>query len=153
VAWRVFLAAAFGLDPAVLAVDHSKLDGDPLRAMPAYPGVLDPTIPRAAANVPPQSSGMGIFTACTGRTTWPAVRAKIVSLIVGRRGGKSYITAIIGIFLATRKYKLKLGTKGMVMILARDREQAGVIRGYILAFLRALDELRASSSPTTRRRS
>lgn len=142
IAWRVFLAAAFGLDQDQLAYDHSKAENDPLRMMSEYPGVEDQTVPRAAANVPKGSSGMGIFTACTGRQVWPAIRAKIVSIIVGRRGGKSYITAIIGIYLATRKYKLKLGTKGMVMILARDREQAGVIRGYVLAFLRALDELR-----------
>ncbi len=142
IAWRVFLAAAFGLDREQLDHDHSKFEDDPLYYMPHYPGVADETVPRAAANVPAGSSGMGIFTVCTGRQVWPAIRAKIVSIIVGRRGGKSYITAIIGIFLATRKYKLKLGTKGMVMILARDREQAGVIRGYVLAFLRALDELR-----------
>jgi hypothetical protein len=142
VAWRVFLAAAFGLAQEELLYDHSKAEGAEGREIPQYPGVTDPTVPRAAANVKPGSSGLEIFTACTGRQVWPALRAKIVSLIVGRRGGKSYITAIIGIFLATRRYKLKLGTKGMVMILARDREQAGVIRGYMLAFLRALDELR-----------
>lgn len=143
VAWRVFLAAAFGLAQSELAFDHGRKEDDPLYTMPEYPGVQDTTVPRAAANVQHGSSGEQIFTACTGRSTWPERRAKIVSLIVGRRGGKSYITAIIGIYLATRRYKLKLGTKGMVMILARDREQAGVIRGYILAFLRALDELRS----------
>lgn len=142
IAWRVFLAAAFGMKPEELSVDHSKEPDDPLRVMPGYPGVMDESIPRAAANVPTGSTAEEIFTACTGRKVWPAVRSKIVSIIVGRRGGKSYITAIIGIYLATRSYRLKLGTKGMVMILARDREQAGVIRGYILAFLRVLDELR-----------
>lgn len=142
IAWRVFLAAAFGLSREELAYDHSKTDGAADRDIPGYPGVADTTVPRAAANLQKNASTLEIFQGCTGRLNWPMTRAKIVSLIVGRRGGKSYITAIIGIFLATRKYKLKLGTKGMVMILARDREQAGVIRGYILAFLRVLDELR-----------
>lgn len=143
IAWRVFLAAAFGLDRSELDYDHAKEDGDPGRVLPAYPGVDAPGCPRGAAGVHMGASVQEIFELCTGRKTWPWVQAKIVSLIVGRRGGKSYITAIIGIYLACcRRYRLKLGTKGMVMILARDREQAGVIRGYILAFLKALPELR-----------
>jgi hypothetical protein len=108
---------------------------------PTYPG-LTADVPRGAANLPPGAGAGDIYEACTGRTTWPSVQARLVSLIVGRRGGKSYITAIIGIYLACcRTYRLKLGTKGMVMILARDKEQAGVIRGYILAFLKAIEPL------------
>ncbi len=143
IAWRVFLAAAFALDRSELDYDHSKEDGDPGRVLPTYPGVNAPGCPRGAAGVHMGASAQEIFQLCTGREIWPWVQAKIVSLIVGRRGGKSYITAIIGIYLACcRRYRLKLGTKGMVMILARDKEQAGVIRGYILAFLKALPELR-----------
>lgn len=137
IAWRVFLAAAFGVPAEVLLTD--TFTGEP---MPIYPGVDDATMPRGAAAVPVGATHEEIYAACTGRTDWPQQQAKIVSLIVGRRGGKSYITAIIGIYLACcRRYKLNLGTKGMVMILARDREQAGVIRGYVLAFLRAIEEL------------
>lgn len=138
IAWRVFLAAAFALPAADLAYDHSPL----AEALPAYPGVENAEIPRGAAAVPPGSTVQEIYERCTGRTVWPTIQAKLVSLIVGRRGGKSYITAVIGIYLACcRRYRLKLGTKGMVMILARDKEQAGVIRGYILAFLKAVPEL------------
>ncbi len=130
IAWRVFLAAAFGLPcPEELAECP-------------YPGVPVDDIPRGAAALEPGMSNFDIYKACTGRSNWPQVQAKIVSLIVGRRGGKSYITAIIGIYLACcRSYRLNLGTKGMVMILARDREQAGVIRRYVLAFLQAVPEL------------
>jgi hypothetical protein len=131
IAWRVFLAAAFGLP---CPEEHADCP------YPGIPSALD--VPRGAAALSPGMTNREIFEACTGRTEWPDVQAKIVSLIVGRRGGKSYITAIIGIFLACcRRYRLNLGTKGMVMILARDREQAGVIRGYVLAFLRAIPEL------------
>lgn len=143
IAWRVFLAASFGLAQCELEYDHAKEAGDPGRVLPRYPGVIAPDCPRGAAGVPTGASVEEIFSLCTGRKLWPSVQAKIVSLIVGRRGGKSYITAIIGIYLACcRRYRLKLGTRGMVMILARDKEQAGVIRGYILAFLKALPELR-----------
>lgn len=136
-AWRVFLAAAFGLPRHELYRNH---DPKGKWAIPDYPGVpTDLEVPRGAAALAPGASVEEIFKGCTGRQTWPEVAAKIVALIVGRRGGKSYITAIIGIFLACcRSYRLKLGTKGMVMILARDKEQAGVIRGYVLAFLKAV---------------
>jgi hypothetical protein len=144
IAWRVFLASAFGLARELVAVDHddAKPDVNGERPFyPTYPG-LTADVPRGAANLPPGAGAGDIYEACTGRTTWPSVQARLVSLIVGRRGGKSYITAIIGIYLACcRTYRLKLGTKGMVMILARDKEQAGVIRGYILAFLKAIEPL------------
>jgi hypothetical protein len=143
IAWRVLLAAAFGVAQKELAYDHSKDASDPEYLMPEYPGVEDIDTPRGAAAVPKASTAQQIFELCTGRMTWPKVQAKLVNLIVGRRGGKSYITAIIGIYLACcRKHKVNLGTKGMVMILARDKQQAGVIRAYIIAFLKALDELR-----------
>lgn len=142
IAWRVFLAAAFALPQAELAYDHSKVEGEEGRNLPDYPGVVNVDIPRGAAAVEPGANAQSIYERCTGRSTWPSIQARLVSLIVGRRGGKSYITAVIGIYLACcRRYRLKLGTKGMVMILARDKEQAGVIRGYILAFLKAVPEL------------
>jgi hypothetical protein len=150
-AWRVFLAAAFGVARDALAVDWDeekfiKLGRRP--TYPIYPG-LTADVPRGAANIPPGATADDIYRACTGRTTWPTIQSRLVSLIVGRRGGKSYITAIIGIYLACcRTYKVKLGTTGMVMILARDKEQAGVIRNYILAFLKAVPELAEMLSDT-----
>jgi hypothetical protein len=140
-AWRIFLAAAFGESQQDIEIDHREVGsedaGSDVATVPTYPGIPDVTVPRGAAAIPGQASPQEIFEACTGRKTWPTWQSRIVSLIVGRRGGKSYITAIIGIYLALcRQYKLNLGTKGMVMILARDREQAGVIRSYVLAFLK-----------------
>lgn len=115
---------------------QEEVSDDPL-AMPEYPGSRGATCPRGAADLQPGDDALTIFQKCTGRTEWPSWQSRIVSLVVGRRGGKSYITAVIGIYLALcKKYRLSLGTKGMVMILARDREQAGVIRGYVLAFLK-----------------
>jgi hypothetical protein len=149
VAWRVFLAAAFGLALGYLLKEHSRDDLDPentpLDDYCAYPGVDDANVPRGMAALPPNAEPLEIYQRCTGRSAWPeGIRSKIVSLIVGRRGGKSYITAIIGIYLAVCcTYRLKLGTKGMVMILARDKLQAGVIRGYIIAFLEVLPEIKA----------
>lgn len=145
-AWRVLLQAAFGMPQMDLASDHRRYlpDTEEPPPMPPYPGVvLEETFPRGAAVLTPCLTFQEIFERCTGRVTWPKIQAGLLSLIVGRRGGKSYITAIIGIYLACcRKYSLNLGTKGMVMILARDKQQAEVIRGYVKSFIEIVPELR-----------
>ncbi len=59
-------------------------------------------------------------------------------MVVGRRGGKSFITALIGVYLACfRSYTkhLSLGERAVVMILAADRSQARVIFRYARALL------------------
>lgn len=137
-AWRVFLAAAFGLPPEDLLRNHANGE-----AMPGYVNAAPEDVPRGAAKIPTGATPEEIFTRCTGRKKWPTWASKVISLIVGRRGGKSYITALIGVYLACcRTYKLKLGTKGMVMILARDKAQAGVIREYVRAMVKTVDFLR-----------
>lgn len=133
IAWRVFLAAAFGLP-----CPEDKPDV-------VYPGCPADDVPRGEGAIPAGASNVQIFAICTGRSSWPEKQFKEVSLVVGRRGGKSFITAIIGIFLACcREYKLGIGEQGMVQILARDKDQARVIRGYILALLRAVPQLAAT---------
>jgi hypothetical protein len=119
-AWRVFIAAAFGL---------------PCPEDLRYPG-LDPglEIPRGAANIPDGSTGREIYKLCTGRDVWPEKAFREVAMVVGRRGGKSFVAAVIAVYLACCKhYALGLGQKGMVQILARDKDQARVIRDYFLA--------------------
>jgi len=146
VAWRVFLAAAFA-EPAE-RLEFCQAEKLTKNRLPRYPGTACAHaigIPRGAASLSdPGLSPLDIFRACTGRMTWPVVQASTVALVVGRRGGKSYITAIIGIFLACcRRYTLNLGTRGMVVIMAKDKEQAGVIRNYVLSFLKAHPKLAA----------
>lgn len=148
-AWRTFLASAFGSRLEDLELDQSRpqneIDSRKSRegsfvdavTFPPYPGVDAKDVERGAASLPPGSTALQIFQRCTGRSNWPSKQFSQVSLIVGRRGGKSQITAIIGVFLAVcREYQLNLGTRGMVMILARDREQARVIREYMIAILK-----------------
>lgn len=75
----------------------------------------------------------------TGRTKWPVgILSTMVSLIVGRRGGKSRISAAIGVFLACfRDYTAYLspGEVGVVMVIAADRRQARVAFRYIKAMV------------------
>lgn len=149
VAWRTFLGAAFGcsidqlkLDQANPQIENStgkSPEGKSIASVtfPPYPGVNAQDVERGAAALDPALTPLQIYQRCTGRETWPTRQFPEVSLIVGRRGGKSQITAFIGVFLAVcREYQLNLGTKPMVMILARDKAQARVIRDYMIAILK-----------------
>jgi hypothetical protein len=44
---------------------------------------------------PPRDNDLEIYQACTGRTTWPSKAFREAVVIVGRRGGKSRIMALI----------------------------------------------------------
>ena len=102
-AWRVFLAALFGL----------RVEDEAL------------------------------FSACTGDRPAPTRQAREAHLIVGRRGGKSFVCALIGVFLAAfRAYRLAPGERGIVMLLAADRRQARVLFRYARAFLEGVPMLR-----------
>jgi hypothetical protein len=77
-----------------------------------------------------------LYASCTGGRPLPMRQAREGYLIVGRRGGKSFICALIGVFLATfRVYKLAPGERGIVMLLAADRRQARVLIRYVKAFI------------------
>ena len=85
-----------------------------------------------------------LFAACTGGRPAPTQQARETFLIVGRRGGKSFICALVGVYLAAfRTYKLSPGESGVVMILAADRRQARVIFRYVKAFFEGVPMLRA----------
>jgi hypothetical protein len=85
-----------------------------------------------------------VYQKCTGRVTPPAAPATEAWLVVGRRGGKSFIVAIIAVFLACfRDYSARLspGERGTVMITASDRKQARVIFRYVRALLKGVPML------------
>ncbi|MDP2928988.1 MAG: hypothetical protein Q8O01_02855, partial [Candidatus Omnitrophota bacterium] len=70
---------------------------------------------------------------CTGLKNPPKdVRESYV--IAGRRSGKSYISSVIAVFLACFKDwtpYLSPGERGMIFILAVDRDQAAIIKRYV----------------------
>ncbi len=81
---------------------------------------------------------------CTGRQTFLTTPAREAAVVVGRRGGKSYIAALIAVFLATcRDYSaiLSPGEWGVVVLIASDRRQARVLKRYISGLLRAVPML------------
>ena len=78
-----------------------------------------------------------IYRRHTGRTTLPAGPAREAWVVAGVRAGKSLIAALTATYLACfRDYSpyLAPGERARVMVLAGDREQAGVILGYVRAF-------------------
>jgi hypothetical protein len=84
-----------------------------------------------------------LYAECTGGRPLPAQQSREAYLICGRRGGKSFIAALIAVFLACfRVYKLSPGERGVVMLLATDRAQAKVLFRYVRAFIEGVAMLR-----------
>jgi hypothetical protein len=86
-------------------------------------------------------ASLALYRQCTGREAWPANAFIEAALIVGRRGGKSRILALIAVFLACfRDYSSHLapGEVATIAILAVDRDQARAIFRFVLGLLQAV---------------
>ncbi len=95
--------------------------------------------------LPMSDEDRALYTKHTARETPPTAQAREAWLVVGRRGGKSFITALIAVFLACfRSYKefLAPGERGVVMVLAADRRQARVIFRYVQALMQGVPMLK-----------
>lgn len=116
---------------------------------------------KALFGLPMDSAELTLFQACTGRTTAPTEPSSEGWFIVGRRGGKSFITALVGVYLATfRDYTQYLapGERGVIMVIAVDRRQARAIFRYVRALLegvamlsRMIEKVNAESIDLTSR--
>jgi len=86
--------------------------------------------------LPMDEEAVEIFRRHSGRPV-PTEPFQEAFCIVGRRGGKSLIAALVATYLAAFKNYddvLTPGEVGVLMVLAADRNQAKVIFGYIKAF-------------------
>lgn len=84
-------------------------------------------------------SELKTYKSFTGREKTPKIPFKEAFLIIGRRGGKSFISALVAVYLAMFKdWKEYLGSgeRGYIMCIASDRKQASVVFNYIKAILR-----------------
>ena len=85
------------------------------------------------------------FQQCTGRNARPAIPINEAWLVCGRRAGKSFVLALVAVFLATfRDYRqfLAPGERGTITIIAADRRQARVIFRYIHGLLNGVAMLK-----------
>jgi hypothetical protein len=92
------------------------------------------------------------FRTCTGRETPPQAAFSEAWLICGRRSGKSFIMALVGVFLAAfRDYRphLQPGERATVLILAADRRQARTIFRYAHAMITRIPMLAALAERET----
>ncbi|WP_447979027.1 hypothetical protein [Candidatus Nitrospira bockiana] len=79
-----------------------------------------------------------LYRQLTGRQHGPTSPAEEAWLVVGRRGGKSFIVALIAVYLAAfRSYEqyLQRGERGTVVVIATDRRQARIVMRYVLTLI------------------
>jgi hypothetical protein len=93
---------------------------------------------RALFGLPMSAEDLDLFRRCTSRAEPPADGAREAWLICGRRAGKSFVLALVAVFLATFIDWLPFlapGERGTVMVIATDRRQARTIFRYARALL------------------
>jgi Terminase large subunit, T4likevirus-type, N-terminal len=86
-----------------------------------------------------------IYRKHTGRKAPPTEPLSEAWLVCGRRAGKSFVLALVAVFLACFKDWrpfLGPGEHGTIMIIARDRRQARVIKRFVQGLLDASPMLR-----------
>ena len=99
---------------------------------------------RALFALPMSDEEVALFVAHTARQTPPAVQSREFWAVIGRRGGKSRVAALIAVYLACfRSYRevLAPGETATIMLIAVDRQQARVLLKYIVAFLEGVPML------------
>jgi hypothetical protein len=97
------------------------------------------------------TADLDLIRRCLNRSTAPTVAAREAWIIVGRRGGKSHFAAFLLVFLACFKtYTLAPGERGVAVMIAADRRQARVCKGYVYGFLRSVAMLAAMIANETR---
>jgi hypothetical protein len=104
------------------------------------------TVLKALFSLPLDETETVLYRTHTGRTEVPAEPSKEAALVVGRRGGKSRILALIAVYLACfRSYDeyLAPGEAATIAVIASDRKQARSIFRFTIGLLRAVPMLAA----------
>jgi hypothetical protein len=95
---------------------------------------------------PMDETAMALYCQCTGRTAPPTTPFSEACLVVGRRGGKSRVLALIAVFLACfRDYTPHLapGEVATIAVLASNRSQARSTFRFVSGLLKAVEPLAA----------
>ena len=106
---------------------------------------------KATFGEPMSKADLETFEELTGRKTAPDKPVRELWCVCGRRSGKSMISALVAVFLATcRQYKLAPGEQGVFMVIAADRRQARVVHRYIGGLLHSHPVLEAMIQSETK---
>ncbi len=92
----------------------------------------------ALFGLPMSDAHAALFQMHTGRQASPGGPAREAWVVVGRRGGKSRVAALVAVYLACfRDYRriLARGEHGTLPIIAADRRQARTVLRYVLGLL------------------
>ena len=98
------------------------------------------TFLKALFGLPMSEQDLILYRDCTGRVAPPTAPFQEAWAPTGRRSGKSFIAALTAVFLACFKDytpHLATGERAMILVIAADRQQAGIIFRYIRGFLSA----------------
>ncbi len=109
------------------------------------------TFLKALAANPLDPSERDLFARCTGRTREFDAPVSEAWVVVGRRGRKSAVAAVIGVHAAVFqdwRAVLAPGETGRVIIVAVDKAQARIVRSYCEAILRSHADLEALIAAT-----
>ena len=101
---------------------------------------------KALFALPLDETELSLYQSCTGRITSPDKAFREAWVPTGRRSGKSFIAALIAVFLACfRSYEkyLSAGERAHVVVIASDRGQAQVIFRYVKGFINSIPMLAA----------
>jgi hypothetical protein len=93
---------------------------------------------KALFGLPMTEQEATVFRRHTGRTRPPSIPAREMWVVVGRRGGKSLIAALIAVYIACfRRGHVPTDPSGwaVVVVLAADREQAKVVLRYVAGLI------------------
>ncbi len=81
-----------------------------------------------------EGADLKLLQECTGLSEPPRERVRESFVICGRRSGKSFISALVSVYLACfhdwAPY-LAPGERGWIFTIAVDKQQAGIVRRYI----------------------
>jgi hypothetical protein len=93
---------------------------------------------RAAFGLPLDAAELEVFARVAGSRSAPTRRVRELWAVVGRRAGKSRVSAALAVFSALFvRHKLAAGEVGTVLVLAASRDQAKTIFNYARGFLEA----------------
>jgi Terminase large subunit, ATPase domain len=81
------------------------------------------------------------YCRATGRKTYLAREHREITAIIGRRGGKTRLAALIAVYEAIRDHKLPRGERAFILVIAPVLKQAQIAFRYIRKYMNLSPEL------------